>query len=104
MDLIGTRQNKHDCSNFLIFANPFEERFPLRLGFVLLVPVFNLHGGFENLGSSSGNSFLNHIKGRLHLASVVKLEGLTADFVFHLIERVLGRFEKSLIHGVVVIS
>jgi hypothetical protein len=70
------------------------------------------------MGSSSVNSSLNFIKGRLESASrLVKFdiyleEGFqdelghvssTADSLFHLIEGVFGSMEKSLIHGPVVI-
>jgi hypothetical protein len=116
--LDGTSQEKDDLNDFLVSGNPSVERISLRLGLVLLAPVLNVLGRFENMGSSSVNGSLDLIEGGLESAGrLVKLnidleEGFqdelghvssSANSLFHLVERVFGSVEKSLIHGPVII-
>jgi hypothetical protein len=113
-----TSQKKDDLNDFLISGNPGIERISFGLGLVLLAPVLDVLGGLQNMGSSSVNGSLNLIKSRLKSALlVIKLnidleEGLqdklghvpsTADSLLHLVKRVLGSVEESLIHGPVVV-
>ena len=118
--LNGTSKKQDDLDNFLILGNPSVEWVSFLLGSVLLAPVLHILGGLENVRGSSVDSRLDLIQSWLESASVlilVKLhidleEGLqdllghvssTADSLLHLVERVLGSVQESLIHGPVVV-
>jgi hypothetical protein len=113
-----TSQEEDDLDNFLVSSNPCVERISFRLGLVLLTPVLNILGRLEDMGSSSVDGSLNFIESGLEGAVLlIKLnvhleEGLqdelghvssTANSLLHLIKRVFGSMEKSLIHGPVVV-
>jgi hypothetical protein len=113
-----TGQEKDDLNDFLVSSNPSVERISFRLRLVLLTPILYVLGGLENMGSSSVDGSLDFIESGLEGADrVFKLdfdleEGLqdelghvssTADSLFHLVKRILGGVEKSLIHGPVII-
>jgi hypothetical protein len=116
--LNGTSQQKNNLDDFLVFSNPIVEGLTLIFGLVLLVPVLNLLGGFQNVGSGTVNGGLNLLKGWLegglscievHVDFEEGLEDLlgcitaTANTFLHLVQRVLGSVKKCLIHAPVVI-
>lgn len=116
--LDGSSQQENDLNDFLVLGNPVVEGLTLILGLVFLVPVLNLLGRFQNVGSGTVDGGLNLLEGRLQSAvSFNKVdidleEGLedllggvtaTADTFLHLVERVLGSVEEGLVHAPVVV-
>ena len=114
----GTSQKKDDLNDFLIFGNPVIERLSLVLWHIFLVPVLDMLGRFKDVGSSSVNGALDLLESWLEGAGVTfemdvnfeeRLQDLlwhvssSTNSLLHLVKRVLGGVEKSLIHGPVVV-
>ena len=119
----GTGQKKNNLDDFFILGNPVIEWLSELLWLVFLIPVLDVLGGFQDVGSGSVN-------GRLHISKVwlegavsfssdssvkmdINLEEWLQDLLwhvssstnsfFHLIERIFGGVKKSLIHGPIVV-
>ena len=121
--LDGTSQKKNNLDNFFILGNPVIEWLSKLFWLIFLIPVLNVLGRFQNVGSSSVNGRLDFSKSWLKGAvsftasSSLKMDidleewlqdllwhvSSSADSFFHLIERIFGSVEKSLIHGPIVV-
>jgi len=116
--LNGTSQKKDDLNDFLVLGNPVIEWLSVFLWLVVLVPVLNSLGRFQDVTSSSVDGVLDLIERWLKDAGVsVKVDiylkewlqvllwrvSSSANSLFHLVERVFGCVEQSLIHRPVVV-
>jgi len=118
-----TSQKKNNLDNFFVLGNPVIEWLSKLLWLIFLIPVLNVLGRFQNVGSGSVNGRLNISKVWLECAvsfssnSSIKMNinleewlqdllwhvSSSANSFFHLIERIFGGVEKSLIHGPIVV-
>ena len=116
--LNGTGQKKNDLNNFFILSDPVIEWLSLVLWHIFLVPVLDMLGGLKNVRGSSVNGTLNLFKSWFEGAGVtfkmdINLEewlqdllwhvSSSANSLLHLVKRVFGGMEKSLIHGPVIV-
>jgi hypothetical protein len=113
-----TSEEKDHLDDLLVLCDPVVEGLSLVLRDVLLIPVLHSLSRLENVASSAVNCALDFLKSRLELADVsIKvhidleewLENLlgcvaaATDALLHLVQRVLGGVEESLVHRPVVV-
>ena len=106
-------EEKDDLYNLLISSNPVVEWLFLLFWSVLLEPQLNFLGGLKDMRSGSVNGDLDIIKRWLEsrdwsIKVDIDLEewlqdlfwsiSSSADSLLHLVERVLGGVEESLVH------
>jgi len=116
--LNGTSQKKDDLYDFLVLGDPVIEGLSVFFWLVVLVPVLHSLRGFQDVTGSSVDGVLDFIKRWLEDAGVsvkvhIDLEewlqvllwrvSSSANSLFHLVERVFGGVEQSLIHRPVVV-
>jgi hypothetical protein len=111
--LNGTGKKQNDLNNFFVFGNPVIEWLSLVFWLIFLVPVLHILCRLQNVTCSLIDCTLYFIKGWFECA-VVTLEGnvyleewlqdllwhvsSSTNSLFHLVQRVFGSMEKSLIH------
>jgi hypothetical protein len=113
-----TSQKEDDLDDFLILGDPVIEWLSLILRHIFLIPVLDMLSGFKDMGGSSVDSALNLFKSWLKGAGItlkmnINLEewlqdllwhvSSSANSLLHLVKRIFGGMEKSLIHGPVIV-